>query len=61
MSEDSTFTLSVTAIREVKVVYRIEAGIHYFTSPDVIGAAYYARDKTKAFDGFKKRLEERVK
>ena len=61
MSEDSTFTLSVTATRKVKVIYSVEHGFHHFRSPDVIGAAYYARDKAKAFDGFKKRLEERVK
>lgn len=59
--KDSTFTLSVTTSRKVKVVYRIEAGIHYFTSPDVIGGAYYHRDRTKAYEGFVKLLKERVK
>lgn len=60
-AEDSTFTLSVTTSRKVRVIYRVECGIHYFTSPDVIGGAYYHRDKAKAYDGFVKRLQERVK
>lgn len=58
---ESTFTLSVTATRKVKVIYRVEGGIHYFTSPDVIGGACYHRDKSKAYEGFVKRLQERVK
>lgn len=60
-AEDSTFTLSVTTSRKVKVVYSVEHGFHHFRCPDVIGAAYYARDKAKAYAGFVKRLQERVK
>lgn len=61
MSEDSTFTLSVTATRKVRVHYSMEHGFHHFRCPDVIGAAYYARDKAKAYAGFVQRLKERVK
>lgn len=60
-TDDGSFMLSVTTTRKVRVVYRIENGIHYFTSPDVIGGAYYHRDRYKAFEGFKKLLQERVK
>lgn len=60
-TDDGTFTLSVTTTRKVRVVYALEHGFHHFRSPDVIGAAYYARDKTKAYEGFVARLRERVK
>lgn len=60
-TDDGTFMLSVTATRKVKVVYSVDAGFHHFSSPDVVGAAYYARDKAKAYAGFVARLKERVK
>lgn len=59
-TDDGTFTLSVTATRKVRVSYRLEHGFHHFACPDVIGASYYARDKTKAYEGFVARLKERV-
>ena len=60
-TDDGSFMLSVTQTRKVRVLYSVEHGFHHFRSPDVIGAAYYARDKTKAYEGFVKRLQDRVK
>lgn len=60
-TDDGTFMLSVTATRKVRVIYEVEHGFHHFRSPDVIGAAYYARDKAKAYAGFVARLQDRVK
>lgn len=60
-TDDGTFTLSVTTTRKVRVAYSVEHGFHHFTCREVPGAAYYARDKAKAYAGFVARLKERVK
>ena len=57
---DDSFTLSVNDRRKVRVVYRRDGIHHVFSSPDVTGASFFAKDKNKAYEGFVKRLRELV-
>lgn len=60
MTADDGFILSVNDRRKVRVVYRRDGIHHVFSSPDVIGASFFAKDKNKAYAGFVKRLKELV-
>lgn len=57
---DESFTISVNDRRKVRVNYRRDGIHHTFSSPDVIGASFFSRDKNKAYEGFVKRLKELV-
>ena len=54
---EQTFTISIIEKhRKVRVVYKREGHYHVYTSPDVNGSTFFSSDKTKAYDGFVKKL-----
>ncbi len=57
---DESFAISVNDRRKVRVNYQLDGVYHVFTSPDVVGAEFFSRDKAKAYAGFVKRLKELV-
>ena len=56
---EQTFTISIVEKnRKVRVSCKRDGLYHVYSSPDVIGATFFSSSKTKAYEGFIRRLKE---
>lgn len=56
---EQTFTISIVEKnRKVRVNYKRDGQYHVYTSPDVNGSTFFSSSKTKAYEGFIRRLKE---
>jgi len=54
---EQTFTISIIEKhRKVRVNYKRDGQYHVYSCPDVNGSTFFSSDKTKAYDGFVKKL-----